>query len=309
MRSTGNALNATGLRNLRRYSFGLATELLRAALDWALVEDLVPPVEEAAEHRRTIRILWDYVDWRLRGDPFEPVEERDGFDRLDEFGLTIIRTIAARIPLATAGDSRILWEPVLALGPRGEFTVEHMIDCFFLRLYKDVDAANFISNWNQMLAYVFAPSWIDGGQWWRGRSILRHMLGVDAAHQIANNPLVMKHVESLAPYYEAFAKDHLANDDSELSAFASFFAAQAGASLRMRAIRWIDDALKAGSGRIRSNAGSALTDLTRVLLAEHASELVANLEALQALNNVISRMVRDQRPYALALQDRARALR
>ncbi len=309
MRSTGNALNATGLRNLRRYSFGLATELLRAALDWALVEDLVPPVEEAAEHRRTIRILWDYVDWRLRGDPFEPVEERDGFDRLDEFGLTIIRTIAACIPLATAGDSRILWEPVLALGPRGEFTVEHMIDCFFLRLYKDVDAANFISNWNQMLAYVFAPSWIDGGQWWRGRSILRHMLGVDAAHQIANNPLVMKHVESLAPYYEAFAKDHLANDDSELSAFASFFAAQAGASLRMRAIRWIDDALEAGSGRIRSNAGSALTDLTRVLLAEHASELVANLEALQALNNVISRMVRDQRPYALALQDRARALR
>lgn len=308
-RARGKELDTTGRRNLHRHSLGLSTELLRAAFDWALVEDLVPPADEAHEHRRVIRMLWDYVDWRMRGDPDEPVEESDGFDRLDEFGLTIIRTIAARTPLSPASDSRMLWEPVLALGPRGEFTVEHMIDCFFLRLYKEVDAASFISNWDEMLAYVFSPGWIDDGKWWRGRDILRHMLGIDASHQIASNPWVMEHVEALAPHYEAFAADRIGRDDSELSAFAAFFAAPAGAALRMRAIRWIDKALEHSDSKLRSNAGSALTDLARIILADHASELIANREALQALNNIISRMVRDQITYALTLQDRARALR
>lgn len=308
-RARGEELDTTGRRNLHCHSLGLATDLLRAAFDWALVEDLVLAAHEADEHRRAVRMLWGYIDWRLRGDPDEPVGERDGFDRLDEFGLTIIRTIAARTPLAKANDSRVLWEPVLALGPRGEFTVEHMIDCFFLRLYKETDAANFISNWDEMLAYVFSPGWTDEGKWWRGRDLLRHMLGIDASHQIASNPLVMKHVETLAPYYEAFAADRVGRDDSELSAFSAFFAAPAGAALRMRAICWIDKALEESGTKLRSNAGAALTDLARVILADHASELMANREALHALNNIIGRMVRDQIAYALALQDRARALR
>ena len=309
-RSSGKPIDAQGRRNLhRRYSFGIGAHLLAATFDWALKEDLSPPPEERAEHRKVIRMLWDFVGWRLRDDPYEPLEKHDGFDRLDDFGLTIIRTIAARIPLGSAIESRILWEPVLALGPRGEFTLEHMIDCLFLRLYKDVDAANFIANWDAMLAYVFAPGWAKGGKWWKGRSILRHMLGIDAAHQIANNPEVMAHVKALAPFYEAFAASHIAHDDSALASFANFFASIAGSSLMLDAIRWIGKALDEDQSTLRGRVGSALADLVQVLLAEHGAELVADRESRQALNNVIARMVRDQAPYALTLEDRARALR
>ncbi|SIN67211.1 hypothetical protein SAMN02745824_1704 [Parasphingorhabdus marina DSM 22363] len=309
-RSSGQQMNEDGHRNLhRRYSFGMGTQILAATFDWALQEEISPSTDEYAEHRRVIRMLWDFVEWRLRDDPYKPLDEYDGFDRVDDFGLAVIRTIAARIPMGNASESRILWEPVLALGPRGEFTLEHMIDCLFLRLYKNVDPANFIANWDAMLAFVFTPDWLKGGKWWQGRSILRHILGIDAAHQIASNSEVMAHVKALASYYEAFASSHIAHDDSALASFANFFASTAGSSLRIDAIRWIKKALDEDQSKLRGNAGSALAELAQALLAEHSVELIANRDSRQALNNIIGRMVRDQVPYALTLQDRARALR
>lgn len=293
----------------RRFTYGLDVSLLAATFDWALKADMVPPEEQRWEHRQVLSMLWNFVDWRLRDDPHEPVDEHDGFDRLDDFGLTLIRTIAARIPLGRVTESRSLWEPVLALGPRGEFTLEHLIDLMFLRLYEEVDQAMFIANWDAMLAYVFAPSWANGDKWWKTRSILRHMLGINAAHQIANKPDVMAHVRTLAPYYQTFAANHIAHDDSTLAAFATFFASAAGAELRLQAIRWIEVALAEEGSGLRSDGGGALADLAQVLLTEHSAELVADRVSLQALNNVIGRMVRDQIPYALALQDRARLLR
>lgn len=302
--------NAQGRRALhKRYSSGVGTQLLAAIFGWALNQDVAPDVQERPEHRQVIRMLWDFAEWRLRDDPYEPLDDNDGFDRLDDFGISIIRTIAARIPLGTAVESRILWEPVLALGPRGEFTLEHLIDCLFLRLYKDVDPVNFTANWDAMLAFVFARGWTEKGKWWKGRSILRHMLGIDAASQIANVPQVMAHVKNLAPYFEAFAAENIAHDDSALAAFANFFASSAGSSLRFEAIRWLEAALNKDDSKLKSNAGSTLAELARAMLAEHSAELVADRASRQALINVIGRLVRDQAPYALALQDRARALR
>jgi len=309
-RSTGQDLDIESRQRLhKRYSFGISSRLLIATFDWALQEDVPPVAEERDEHWATLRMIWDFVEWQLRDHPYKPLGDYEGFDRLDDFGLMVIRTIAARIPLGSAVESRILWEPVLALGPRGEFTVEHMIDCFFLRLYKDADGPSFNANWDAMLAFVFTPGWIDGGRSWRARSILQRMLGLNAAHQIANNPAALAHVKDLAPYFEAFARNHIPYDDGTLASFASFIASGAGVELRLDAIQWIEKAISEDPAALKKNAGSALADLTRVLLAEHGAALVADRAARHALNNVIGRMVRDQAPYALALQDRARTLR
>jgi hypothetical protein len=293
----------------RRYSLGMSTHILTAIFDWTLNTETDPLPEERAEHRQILRQLWRFVEWRLRGDPDEQVDDHDGYDRVDDFGLSVIRVLAARIPLGSASESRELWEPVLALGPRGEFTVEHLIDCLFLRLYKDVDPANFVSNWRAMLAHVFTPGWLDGGRWYKGRSILRHMLGIDAANQLAACPPVMAHVADLAPYFESFAGEHIAHDDSTLASFAYFVASDAGEPLRLPAIQWIETAIAQEERRLRDNASGALAELANALLTRHGAELVSDRATLIALNNVIGRMVRDQAPLALALQDRARALR
>lgn len=293
----------------RRYSLGISTFILAAIFDWALNDDVDPPIEARAEHRQVLGQLWRFVEWRLRGDPDQPLDEHDGFDRLDEFGLSVIRALAARIPLGTVAESRPLWEPVLALGPRGEFTLEHLIDCLFLRLYKEADPANFAANWEAMLTYVFAPGWFIGGPWYKGRSILRHMLGIDAAHQLAASPMVMARVPALAPYFKAFAAEHIALDDSALAAFAYFLASDPGEPLRLQGILWLDTAIAKDDRELRSNASGALAELANILLTRHDAALVADRPARQALINVIGRMVRDQAPLALALQDRARALR
>ena len=316
-RLSGKDLCPVGRRNLhRRYSFGPGTDLLAATFDWSLVEAgwtenevPAPAAAELAEHRAIIRMLWDLTDWRLRGDPYEePLEEHDGYGTLDDFGLQIQRTIAARVPLGGVAESRMLWEPILALGPRGEYTLEHLIDGFFLRLYKDVDADNFIANWTAMVAFIFAPGWSNGGKYWRGRETMRRVLGLNAASQIANNPKVLAQVVALSPYYETFARDHIPHDDSALAAFASFAASHAGAAIRLAAIDWIEQAVVKDEGRLKGNAAAALAELAQVLLAHHGQELIANSRARQGLNNVIGRMVRDQAPYALTLQDRARGL-
>lgn len=316
-RAFGKAIDATGRRNLhRRYSFGLGAHLLAATFDWALEdvswtgeEAVPPPAADLLEHRAIVRMLWDFTDWRLRDDPYEPLEERDGFGRLDDFGLQILRTLAARIPLGNAAESRMLWEPVLALGPRGEFTVEHLIDGLFLRLYKEIDATNFIANWDAMLAFVFEPGWSEGGKFWRAREIMRRMLGLNAANQIANNPQVLAHVKDIAPYFEAFARDHLPHDEAALAAFAEFAASAAGVAIRLDAIQLIEGAISEDTSRVKGNAASALAELAQALLADHSTGLITNPDARRALNNVIGRMVRDQVPYALTLQDRARAVR
>lgn len=309
-RAFGPVTTAKGRKTIRRrYAFGVSTDLLFAIFGWAFAEEQVPPADDLPEHRQVIRMLWDLIAWQLRDDPDEPVDENESFRFIDNHGTTILQTIAARTPLGTAAESRIMWEPVLALGPRGEYTLEHMIGGFFLRLYKDPDPANFISNWDAMLAVVFAPGWANQGKWWKGRSILRRMLGIDAAHQLSASPKVMAHVKNLKPYFERFAAEHIARDDSTLSAFAHFLAKPAGASLRLDAIRWIEAALIKDDTKLRNNEGSALASLARILLAEHSVELVADRPTREALINVIGRMVRDQAPYALTLQDRARALR
>ncbi|MDB5583421.1 MAG: hypothetical protein JWR80_8597 [Bradyrhizobium sp.] len=293
----------------RRFSLGISTHLLSAAFDWALDDEHDPPSEVLPEHRQILRQLWGFVEWRLRGDPEEQIEDQDGFDRIDDFGLSVLRALAARIPLGTETESRPLWEPVLALGPRGEFTVEHLIACLFLRLYKEIDPAKFSANWSAMLAYVFVPEWQEGGRWYKGRSILRHMLGIDALHQLAACPLVMARVPEFAPYFENFAAHHIAHDDSSLAAFAYFLAAEAGAPLRLRGIQWIETALAQDDRRLRDSASGAIADFANVLLTRHDAALIADRPALQALIDVIARMVRDQVPLALALQDRVRALR
>lgn len=309
-RLTGEEISPDSMQRLhRRYSFGIASNLLMATFDWALQHEIDPPVEDLADHRNAIQMIWRFVEWRLRDHPDESIGEYGGYDRLDDVGLDVVRTIAARIPMGNAAESCVLWEPVLALGPRGEFTLEHMIDLYFLRLYKSVDAANFIANWNAMLAFISTPGWVDGGKYWYGRSIFRHMLGIDAAHQIASNPAVLSHVKNLAPAYEAFAKEHLPHDDRTLASFASFFASTAGAELRLEAIQWIEAVIAEKQSKLSGDAGAALGELTQILLADHSAALIANREARRALNTVIGRMVRDQAPYALALQDRARALR
>jgi len=316
-RQSGKDIGLVGRCNLhRRYSFGPGTRLLAATFDWALVEagwtENEPPPPAAAElseHRAILRMLWDLTDWRLRGDLYEEaLEEHDGYGMLDDFGLQIQRTIAARVPLGSAAESRMLWEPILALGPRGEYTLEHLIDGFFIRLYKDIDADNFITNWTAMVVFIFAPGWSSGGKYWRGREIMRRILGFSAASQIANNPRALAHVVELSPYYETFARDHIPHDDSALAAFASFAASDTGAAIRLAAIDWIEQAIVDDQRRLKGNAAAALAELAQVLLAHHGQELIADARARQALNSVIGRMVRDQAPYALTLQDRARGL-
>lgn len=119
-------------------------------------------------------------------------------------------------------------------------------------------------------------------------------------------------VDALGVKVDAIRHDFVAADLDDLRAlasFANFFASTAGSSLRLEAIRWIEKALDEDQPKLRGNAGSALADLAQALLAEHGAKLVINRASRQALNNVIGRMVRDQAPYALTLQDRARTLR
>jgi hypothetical protein len=285
------------------YACGLNAFVVRALFDWTLDYETTPPADELDEHRAVLHGLWAYIDWTMHGGTDDMDDPH--IDRAEEFGLTVLRAIAARVPLADAEKGRRLWEPILALGPAGEFTVEHLIGCFFLRLYRDADPTHFIANWDAMLAYVFAPGWNTNGRWYRARTILAKMLGIHAASQIEHVPAVSHHVAALAPYFEKYATEHLKHDASALRDFARFLAARAGAALRAQALAWLNAALE-GEDRLRDESGAALAELVTTMLAEDAPMLASDQLVRGGLLKLIGHLVRTNTPMALTLQDRAR---
>ncbi|MBI1685167.1 hypothetical protein [Caulobacter hibisci] len=288
----------------RRYAYGLQRQGVQALYQWSLDREATPSPEDLDDHRTALRDLWAFIDWTMHSGRESDTDD-DTVDRADDFGHTAIRAIAARVRVSDVERGRPLWEPILALGPAGEYTVEHFIDVFFLRAYDEADAEPFVANWEAMLEFVFAPGWADRGRYYHASDLRRHMLGLDAADAIGRSPGILAHVPRLARFYEAFAETHLARDDRALRDYARFLTRSAGAALRAQALDWLNGVLVAKSS-LRDGAGSALAELVMAILKEDAARLKSDAGFRDPLLVLVGHLARIGTPDALVLQDRVR---
>ena len=292
----------------RRFSNGLNIPSLQALFVWALSEEVVPAANERAEHRIALQKLWEFETWNLcRDNGQEEEEEPDELSQVSELGLSVIRVIASRTAVGPYEECRVLWEPIVGLGARGGFNVEHFIDCYFLRLYKEHDPNSFVESWRAMLAQVFEPTWTSTGRWYRAREIRKHLLGFYAASQLAHSVAVMDQLPSLLEYYRAFAEHDLLHDDSAIEGMSYFLTSAAGRALRLEGIHWLEKAIR-GSGRLRQETTTALTEFVDTVLNQHDTQLLAAADTRAALIRLIAQLVEAQAPLALALQERIRSL-
>jgi hypothetical protein len=291
----------------RRFSTGLDLSSLQALFAWALTEDASPPPSERAENWMALQKLWEFEAWNLLHGREED-EDSDELTQVSQLGISVIRVIASRTAVGPFEECRALWEPIFQLGARGGFNVEHFIDCFFLRLYKEHDPDGFVAAWGAMLAIVFQPAWKATGRWYRARDIRKHLLGFNAASQLTHSPAVLERLPSLVEYYRAFAEQDLPHDDSAIEGMSYFLASPAGRALRLQGIHWLEMAARE-SGRVRRETASALTEFVDSLLGAHDAELLSDQNARAGLIRLIALLVEAQAPLALALQERLRSLR
>jgi hypothetical protein len=238
----------------------------------------------------------------------EEDEDSDELTQVSQLGITVIRVIASRTAVGPFEECRALWEPIFQLGAKGGFNVEHFIDCFFLRLYKEHDPEAFVAAWEAMLVKVFQPAWKATGRWYRARDIRKHLLGFSAASQLTHSPAVLERLPSLVEYYRAFADQDLPHDDSSIQGMSYFLASAAGRALQLQGIHWLEIAVRE-SGRVRRETASALTEFVDAVLNAHAVELCSDPNARAGLIRLVALLVEAQAPLALALQERIRSLR
>jgi hypothetical protein len=221
---------------------------------------------------------------------------------------SVIATVAKMVARAPVSVARELWEPVLTLGAAGHYAVGHFISCWFLEAFR-IDANVFGERWREMIDYALgAPEWSGGEPWYQGQRLLLRILGCGSESILDKNSAFQSIVQQMSEYYERWARESLARDDDNIAAFCGFLSSSTGRSLRVAALRWLQEVLvsEAHQTWYRERLGNSLIEFLNVVLTQDVAAITNNPTARDAFLALVALLVAKQVPAALALQERAR---
>jgi hypothetical protein len=289
-----------------RRTAGLDWDFLEAAFGWLLWDGEEPNLlwdDEAKfqEQRQLIRSLWTFEVW-LNHRPHAGHKD----DALpNQLGYSVLETIAKMMVKASGARARELWEPILKLGAAGHYAVGHFLSSWFLEASR-LDADKFAVRWQPMIEYALnAPEWGNGTPWYYGQRLLRQLLGFGSQALLDGNPAFQGIVTQMAPYYERWAREHLARDDDNVTGLCFFLASSSARSLRMMGLKWLKQAVTTPDW-YRPAMGDALIEFLNVTLTEDTPGLRSDIAARDAFLALVALLVSKQLPAGLALQERAR---
>lgn len=297
---------------------GLDAHVLELGFAWLVDHEKAIEAASDPENRDLVQKLWDFEAWRMQGDGEEDPFDADGdgeYDLPSHMGYAILQIAAPFIMATTAGPSLVnpelppLAQAILALGPNGHYAIEHFTGGWFLQLFKPLDADRFMTCWRAMLDQAFAANWTGARRWYRGRSMLRHLLGINAPIELSHPSPVRERLRELLPYYRRWAQEEMVKDEDEIEKFAHFLSTDAGAALRMEGVCWLDAALADCQRLAHRTTGSTIAELVDVILGQNARQLVAAPNTRDAVIAITARLVREQVPTAMGLQGRIAKLR
>ena len=293
----------------RRMSGALETHFLEITYAWLLTgTDMPTDAVEREQRRRLLKAFWEHQAWRLIGSESESTGD---FATMDQFGYKVLEAIAAVVLVSDVSAAPALWQPVLAIGPKGHYAIEHFFLCFFSNLKEETDTAAFAAHWRPMIEAILLGGGWEGGPWYYQQSLERQVLGFAHADRLVRptqGPLL---VESMRDLYRAWAEKRLPEDEDNLGGFCNFLSTPAGAPLRLEGVVWIANALRGDTGArrwFRDRTSAAFVELLSSVITEEGGAAVAAPTTTQALIDMTALAVSQQLPAALALQDRLKTL-
>ena len=292
---------------------GLSTHILEPGFAWLLNHEAVERTAQDPENRRLVGQLWAFEAWRMEGerdgDPFDDAEDDDEYDLPSGMGYSILRIAAPFVMAAPKDDPDPLWRSILAIGPNGYHAVEQFAAGWFLQLFEPIDTKRFMAIWRAMLDYAFGSDWTTKRRWYRGRDMLEKLLGLGSPIELSQPSGVRDRIIELVDYYRRWAKGEMPKDEDDIGNFAHFLTTEAGRDLRLEGVLWLAQALASTERFGRTSIGNNIAEVIDVVLAHHASEVLARIDVRNAMIEIVARLVRAQVGTAMGLQARIAALR
>jgi hypothetical protein len=293
----------------RRYSGGLDTHFLQNVFFWLLHESALPAsAEERAEWTALLRAFWAFEAWCRAGS----ADDDDDYKPLSQMLGHHLVSVLARLTLATPpAEAAELWRPVLELGPRGHYAIGSFLSAWFGLITATTDIEAYAARWRPMIEYIISGTgWSANRFGYYAQALERQVLGFGADTYILRALGHASLIDSMRDLYQSWAENRLGGDEDNLAGFCGFLSSEAGRVLRLDALVWMANAIKADAGAgkwYRDRTRSAFMEFLDVLVAEHSDELSANPPARQALIDLVAHAAAKQISAALALQERIRA--
>jgi hypothetical protein len=287
---------------------GLDTKYLQAGFVW-----LETAVTEERMSGETVAALQDLLTVTLRTVPAAP---RASYRERTRFPSKFDRWLFERIAPAVLrmGDDRRadgLWQPILALGVRGEYWVKYYLSEWFRAASNPaVSPAEFVAHWGRMFRFVLDEAdWEVRGVRWRDEEVVGELLGFGMGKTVFGGDA--RHAEPigrLSPEFEQAAGRWFAL--GRVARGLCYFALKpAGAELLLPGVRWLAAAEPAWSEWAWEHDGiaDALVGALRTVLDRNRSLVAANDTLRGAYFTPCNALVSRGHHAALALRERVAA--
>ena len=253
--------------------------------------------------------FWAHRAWWQAGSG---KDDQDEYRPLCEFGYAVVEELARLIVKSPAAVGPALWRPVFVLGPKGHYAIGAFLRYWFNQVTERTVVTEFAERWRPMIEFmVSGEEWGNNGRWYHAQQLQRQVLGFGASDflkRLLDHALLIGIMQDL---FKFWANKRLRDDEDNLAEFCGFLASEVGKPLRIDALRWIADAMKADTDFrkwFRDYTSSAFMEFLTVLVPEHAAELSRGDKPRQALLDLTAHAVSRQFTAALALQERIRRL-
>jgi hypothetical protein len=295
----------------RRMSGGVDTHFLRGAFMWLFrgQSGRAIPEEELDTHYQIVAAFWEHQAWWLSGSA---KEDRDEYEYPREMGCEIIEELVRFVVEGSATRAPAVWSQIFALGPKAHHAIGVFLDRWFSTITPTTDVAAYAARWRPMVEHVLSDKeWPKSGAWYDVQRLERQVLGFAASEYLKKMSGHSALIWQLRDLFEIWAGKRLGSDEDNLAGLCGFLGTEAGKPLRIQAVRWLADAMKADAeiGKwYRDRTSSAFMEFLDVLVAQHASELSQDKGARDALLELAAHAVSRQLTAALELQERIRRL-
>jgi hypothetical protein len=134
-------------------------------------------------------------------------------------------------------------------------------------------------------------------------------LGLHASTELSRNADVRSRIPELIDYFRRWARNDMPGSEDDVATFCHFLTTEAGRSLRLEGVIWLNEALSATEKFYRGSTGNNVAEAIDTILSNHAADLVEQRSSRDAAIAIVAKLVRGQVATAMGLQRRIAALR
>jgi hypothetical protein len=226
-----------------------------------------------------------------------------------KFDQWLYQRIGEALPLLPEEKSRILWQPILALGVKREHWLKYFLsDCFRAAADKGVQPQEFVTIWSQLIRFALdEQGWDLGGEYRSDADdVVYELLGFDMGRAVfGDDARYAPLIAGMSPLFEEAALRWFVFG-KVAAGFCRFALRPAGSELLLQGVRWLAAAEPGWSkwSWEHDDLVEALADELRAALDRHRRAIAASAESRTAFFHLCNRLVARGYPAALALRER-----